>query len=49
MMPIDATSILGSIGGIAEIAKEAFGSGAGGQAASNAKRAASPVPPTSRT
>ena len=26
MMPIDATSILGSIGGIAEIAREAFGS-----------------------
>ena len=25
MMPLDATSILGSIGGIAEIAKEAFG------------------------
>ena len=25
MMPVDATSILGSIGGIAEIAKEAFG------------------------
>jgi regulator of protease activity HflC (stomatin/prohibitin superfamily) len=31
MLPIDATSILGSIGGIAEIAKEAFG--AGGEAA----------------
>lgn len=27
MMPLDATSILGSIGGIAEIAKEAFGGG----------------------
>ena len=25
MLPIDATSILGAIGGIAEIAKEAFG------------------------
>jgi regulator of protease activity HflC (stomatin/prohibitin superfamily) len=27
MMPVDATSIMGTIGGIAEIAKEAFGSG----------------------
>ena len=27
MMPLDATSILGSIGGIAEIAREAFGGG----------------------
>ncbi len=27
MMPVDTTSILGSIGGIAEIAKEAFGGG----------------------
>jgi regulator of protease activity HflC (stomatin/prohibitin superfamily) len=33
MMPLDATSILGSIGGIAEIAKEAFGNGPTGQAA----------------
>jgi regulator of protease activity HflC (stomatin/prohibitin superfamily) len=31
MMPVDATSILGSIGGIAEIAKEAFGNSTGGQ------------------
>jgi regulator of protease activity HflC (stomatin/prohibitin superfamily) len=41
MMPLDATSILGSIGGIAEIAKEAFGNGSGGQAAAQTKR-----PPT---
>ncbi len=34
MMPVDATSILGSIGGIAEIAKEAFG----GQPAPEAPR-----------
>ena len=34
MLPLDATSILGSIGGIAEIAREAFGSGPTGQAAS---------------
>ena len=33
MLPLDATSILGSIGGIAEIAKEAFGNGPTGQAA----------------
>jgi regulator of protease activity HflC (stomatin/prohibitin superfamily) len=48
MMPLDATSILGSIGGIAEIAKEAFGTGAGGQAASSTKRAPT-VPPISRS
>jgi regulator of protease activity HflC (stomatin/prohibitin superfamily) len=41
MMPLDATSILGSIGGIAEIAKEAFGNGPTGQAAPTVKR-----PPT---
>jgi len=33
MLPLDATSILGSIGGIAEIAREAFGNGPTGQAA----------------
>jgi regulator of protease activity HflC (stomatin/prohibitin superfamily) len=44
MMPLDATSILGSIGGIAEIAKEAFGNGPTGQAA--AKK--SNVPPIQR-
>ncbi len=33
MMPLDATSILGSIGGIAEIAKEAFGNNSGTQVA----------------
>ncbi|MBG1233144.1 SPFH domain-containing protein [Aestuariivirga litoralis] len=31
MLPLDATSILGSIGGIAQIAKEAFGDGPTGQ------------------
>jgi regulator of protease activity HflC (stomatin/prohibitin superfamily) len=31
MMPLDATSIMGSIGGIAEIAKEAFGNSQSGQ------------------
>jgi regulator of protease activity HflC (stomatin/prohibitin superfamily) len=35
MMPLDASSMLGSIGGIAEIAKEAFGNGPTGQAAQN--------------
>ena len=38
MMPLDAMSILGSIGGIAEIAKEAFGSGPTGQAAVSAPK-----------
>jgi regulator of protease activity HflC (stomatin/prohibitin superfamily) len=38
MMPLDATSILGSIGGIAEIAKEAFGNGPTGQAAVAARK-----------
>ena len=42
MLPLDATSILGSIGGIAEIAKEAFGSGPTGQAAT--KKSAPTVP-----
>ncbi|MGH6908425.1 MAG: SPFH domain-containing protein [Aestuariivirga sp.] len=36
MMPLDATSMLGSIGGIAEIAREAFGGG-GGSAQSTRK------------
>jgi len=38
MLPLDATSILGSIGGIAEIAKEAFGNGPTGQAAQSNKK-----------
>ena len=44
MLPLDATSILGSIGGIAEIAKEAFGSGPTGQEAQSASRRRSTVP-----
>jgi regulator of protease activity HflC (stomatin/prohibitin superfamily) len=44
MMPLDATSILGSIGGIAEIAREAFGGGAPSTAEQPRKRAASPIP-----
>lgn len=48
MMPLDATSILGSIGGIAEIAKEAFGNSSGTQAPSVPKRGPS-VPPVSRS
>jgi regulator of protease activity HflC (stomatin/prohibitin superfamily) len=47
MMPLDATSILGSIGGIAEIAKEAFGNGPTGQAAQGAQKKTS-VPPIPR-
>ncbi len=47
MMPLDASSMLGSIGGIAEIAKEAFGNGPTGQAAqSGTKRI---VPPVTRS
>ncbi|MEO6607554.1 MAG: SPFH domain-containing protein [Aestuariivirga sp.] len=47
MMPLDATSILGSIGGIAEIAKEAFGSGPTGQEAQSSSRRR-PTVPTSK-
>ncbi len=42
MMPLDATSILGSIGGIAEIAREAFGDG--GSSNSSGRRISSSVP-----
>ena len=42
MMPLDASSLLGSIGGIAEIAKEAFGGGGSGQTAGS-KRVTPPV------
>ena len=48
MMPLDATSILGSIGGIAEIAKEAFGNSPNSQGPSVPKRGPS-VPPVSRS
>ena len=41
MMPLDATSILGSIGGIAEIAREAFG---GGSTETPKRKGASSVP-----
>jgi regulator of protease activity HflC (stomatin/prohibitin superfamily) len=46
MMPLDASSMLGSIGGIAEIAKEAFGNGPTGQAAQTATKRV--VPPVTR-
>ncbi len=46
MMPLDATSLLGSIGGIAEIAKEAFGGSA--PAAVVKPRGSSITPPTQR-
>ncbi len=48
MMPVDATSILGAIGGIAEIAKEAFGNDSGNQPPPSGKRG-SGVPPISRS
>jgi regulator of protease activity HflC (stomatin/prohibitin superfamily) len=41
MMPLDATSILGSIGGIAEIAREAFG---GGSTETPKRKGGSPIP-----
>jgi regulator of protease activity HflC (stomatin/prohibitin superfamily) len=44
MLPLDATSILGSIGGIAEIAKEAFGNGPTGQAAVQTRKPTPTVP-----
>ncbi len=46
MMPLDASSMLGSIGGIAEIAREAFGNGSSGQAAQTASKRV--VPPVTR-
>ena len=48
MLPLDATSILGSIGGIAEIAKEAFSNSPSSQAPSLTKRGPT-VPPVSRS
>ena len=47
MMPLDASSMLGSIGGIAEIAREAFGNGPTGQAAQNTTKRV--VPPVTRS
>ncbi len=47
MLPLDATSILGSIGGIAEIAREAFGNGPTGQSAQQSSRKR-PTVPTSK-
>ena len=47
MLPLEATSLIGSIGGIAEIAREALigrGDGAGGDAQTR-PRPVSPVPP----
>jgi len=53
MLPIEATSVLGSLGGIAEIAKATFGGNSGGAAASRPPRpslpAASANPPSSDT
>ena len=44
MMPLDASSMLGSIGGIAEIAKEAFGNGPTSQSGqAQSKRVTPPV------
>ena len=45
MLPLEAASVIGSIGGIAEIAKEAFG-GQGGSAVPAAPRRSAPVIPS---
>jgi regulator of protease activity HflC (stomatin/prohibitin superfamily) len=42
MLPLDAASVIGSIGGIAEIAREAFGGGPG--AAAPPRKSGAPVP-----
>ena len=42
MLPVEASSLIGSIAGVAEIAKEAFGQGGGGaQRSGSAQRGAS--------
>jgi regulator of protease activity HflC (stomatin/prohibitin superfamily) len=45
MLPLEAASVIGSIGGIAEIAREAFS----GDAAREPRRPGSPVPPVPRS
>jgi regulator of protease activity HflC (stomatin/prohibitin superfamily) len=45
MLPVEAASVIGSIGGIAEIAREAFS----GDAAREPRRPGSPVPPIPRS
>ncbi|MFO0991004.1 MAG: SPFH domain-containing protein [Hyphomicrobiales bacterium] len=46
MLPVEAASVIGSIGGIAEIAREAFGGNAPG---SSPRRSGQTVPPVPRT
>ena len=46
ILPIEATSILGSLSGIAEIARDAFGENAGSAAR---RRSGSGVPDTTKT
>jgi regulator of protease activity HflC (stomatin/prohibitin superfamily) len=43
MLPVDAASVIGAVGGIAEITKDAFSGGGGGQA--KPKRGGGTVPP----
>jgi regulator of protease activity HflC (stomatin/prohibitin superfamily) len=45
MLPIEATGVLASLGGIAEIAKHTFGNGAGGPSAPWPPIPATPSPP----
>ena len=45
MLPIEASALLGSIGGVAEIAREAFG----GEPSASAQRRRGPSVPATRT
>jgi regulator of protease activity HflC (stomatin/prohibitin superfamily) len=45
MMPVDASSVLGALGGVAEIAREAFGGDTSGGGPRQAPRRAAAVPP----
>ena len=45
MMPLEASSVIGAIGGIAELTREVLSGGGDGQTAAAATRRTSPVPP----
>ena len=46
MMPLEASSVIGSIAGISELAREAFGPGGEGGGSGASRPSSSPVPPT---
>ncbi|MDO8288368.1 MAG: SPFH domain-containing protein [Parvibaculum sp.] len=49
LMPLEASSVIGALGGISEIAREAFGGGgSGGGAPAPVRRTSATVPPVSR-